>query len=151
MRRLPVFDIPCGIFHIGLDWTLLSTCSSNVGVRIQHCLCSHMGVRRVLLLLDRFYKTSIYIQWIFIVMFHPFKRRKVHYKNWVDATKEGLCILRGDIVQLMIHPFPLWSQCKYSVISSGHCTITIMDNVGCILEVPFNRIILYKRNSFKRF
>ena len=42
-------------------------------------------------------------------MFRPFKRRKQFYRNWVDAAKEGMCILRGDKVQLMIHTFPIWS------------------------------------------
>lgn len=84
-------------------------------------------------------------------MFRPFKRRKQFYRNWVDAAKEGMCILRGDKVQLMIHPFPIWSKEIYSVISSGRLFITIMDSRGRMLNVPYDRIILYKRNSFKRF
>lgn len=86
-------------------------------------------------------------------MFRPFKRRKSdgYYGNWVDASKEGLKILRGDIVQIMIHPFPIWSKEKYRVIALDSRFVIVMNDTGRSFSIRIDRVILYKRNSFSRF
>ena len=86
-------------------------------------------------------------------MFRPFKRRKSDgfYGNWVDASKEGLKILRGDIVQIMIHPFPIWSKEKYRVTARDCKYVIVMNNMGRTFSIRIDRVILYKRNSFLRF